>query len=74
MALTLKLGKNELLENAMKRTVITGLAALTLLLGGCATTIRSNVTTFHQWPAQLPDKSYVFEAPPPQEDTLELRS
>jgi hypothetical protein len=74
MALTLKLGKNELLENAMKRTVITGLAALTLLLGGCATTVRSNVTTFHQWPAQLPDKSYVFEAPPPQEDTLELRS
>jgi hypothetical protein len=74
MALTLKLGKNELLENAMKRTIITGLAALTLLLGGCATTVRSNVTTFHQWPAQLPDKSYVFDAPPPQDDTLELRS
>ncbi|MES2759672.1 MAG: DUF4136 domain-containing protein [Pseudomonadota bacterium] len=58
----------------MKRTVLTALAALTLLLGGCATTIRSDVTTFHQWPQQLPDKSYVFEAPPPQDDTLELRS
>jgi hypothetical protein len=58
----------------MKRTVLTATAALALLLGGCATTIRSDVTTFHQWPAQLQDKSYVFDAPPPQDDTLELRS
>ena len=58
----------------MNRTVMTAFAALTLLLGGCATTIRSDVTTFHQWPQQLPDKSYVFEAPAPQDDTLELRS
>ena len=58
----------------MKRIVLTATAALTLLLGGCATTIRSDVTTFHQWPAQLPDKTYAFEAPPAQDDTLELRS
>jgi hypothetical protein len=58
----------------MKRYVLTVAAALTLLLGGCATTIRSDVTTFHQWPADLQDKSYVFEAPPAQDDTLELRS
>jgi hypothetical protein len=58
----------------MKRIVLTATAALTLLLGGCATTIRSDVTTFHQWPAQLPEKTYVFDAPPPQDDTLELRS
>ena len=58
----------------MNRTVLTATAALALLLGGCATTIRSDVTTFHQWPAQLADKSYVFDAPPPQDDTLELRS
>jgi hypothetical protein len=58
----------------MKRIAMTVLAALTLLLGGCATTIRSNVTTFHEWPQQLPDKSYAFEAPAPQDDTLELRS
>jgi hypothetical protein len=62
------------MEMAMKRMMMTGAAALTLLLGGCATTIRSDVTTFHQWPAQLPDKSYVFEVPAPQDDTLELRS
>jgi hypothetical protein len=58
----------------MKRIVLTATAALTLLLGGCATTIRSDVTTFHQWPAAVADKTYVFEAPPAQEDTLELRS
>jgi hypothetical protein len=58
----------------MKRLVLTATAALALLLGGCASTIRSDVTTFHQWPAQMQDKTYVFEAPPPRDDTLELRS
>lgn len=59
----------------MKRMMIAATAALTLLLlGGCASTIRSNVTTFHQWPDQLPDKTYVFEAPPAVDDTLEWRS
>jgi len=58
----------------MKRLMMTGAAALTLLLGGCATVVRSDVTTFHQWPAQMQDKSYAFEAPAPQDDTLELRS
>ena len=48
--------------------------ALSLLLAGCATTIRSDVTAFHQWPAALHDKSYVFEAPAPPDDTLEYRS
>jgi len=58
----------------MKRLLIAAVASLGLLLGGCATTIRSDVTTFHQWPAQLPDKSYAFEAPPPQDNTLELQA
>ena len=58
----------------MKRILTITAALLTLLLTGCATTIRSDVTTFHQWPAQVEDKTYVFEAPPPQEDTLEMRS
>ncbi|MFL6672886.1 MAG: DUF4136 domain-containing protein [Massilia sp.] len=58
----------------MKRLFIAAGAALVLLLGGCATTIRSDVTTFHQWPAQIEDKSYAFEAPPAQDDTLEWRS
>jgi hypothetical protein len=58
----------------MKRIVLTTMTALTVLLTGCATTISSDVTTFHQWPAQVEDKTYVFEAPPAQDDTLELRS
>jgi len=49
-------------------------AAGSLLLGGCATTIRSDVTVFHQWPAQLQEKTYVFDTPAPSEDTLEYRS
>ncbi|MFN3790871.1 DUF4136 domain-containing protein [Massilia sp.] len=58
----------------MKRLMIAAGAALTMLLTGCATTIRSDVTTFHQWPAQIEDKSYVFEAPPAVDDTLEYRA
>jgi len=58
----------------MKRLMITGAAALTLLLGGCATVVRSDVTTFQQWPGQLQDKRYAFDAPTPQDDTLELRT
>jgi hypothetical protein len=58
----------------MKRLLMTAAAALGLLLTGCASTVRSDVTTFHQWPADLQDKSYVIEAPPAQDDTLELRS
>lgn len=59
----------------MKRLVMmAATAAMALLLGGCATTIRSDVTTFHQWPAQIGDKSYVFETPPAIENTLEYQS
>lgn len=58
----------------MKRFAGMATAALALLLGGCATTIRSDVTTFQQWPASLPDKTFAFEAPPAQDDTLEFRS
>lgn len=49
-------------------------AAGSLLLGGCATTIRSDVTVFHQWPAELQEKTFVFDTPSPSEDTLEYRS
>jgi hypothetical protein len=62
------------MEHLMKRTMIATMAAASLLLGGCASTIRSDVTTFHQWPAQIADKSYAFEAPPPQDNTLELQN
>jgi hypothetical protein len=58
----------------MKRLIAVTVALTALLLGGCATTIRSDVTTFHQWPAQIEDKSYVFEAPPTFDNTLEYQS
>ncbi|RZA35849.1 MAG: DUF4136 domain-containing protein [Lysobacteraceae bacterium] len=58
----------------MKRLMIAAGAAFAMLLTGCATTVRSDVTTFHQWPAQVEDKSYVFEAPPVADDTLEYRA
>ncbi|WP_335340191.1 hypothetical protein [Collimonas arenae] len=45
----------------MKRIISLCFAALMLLLGGCATVIRSDVTAFNEWPADLPNKSYVFE-------------
>ncbi|RJG02005.1 DUF4136 domain-containing protein [Noviherbaspirillum sedimenti] len=51
------------------------LAALALLLGGCAApTLRSEVTAFHEWPAQLPDQSFVFERSRAQDNDLEYRN
>ena len=58
----------------MKRLTMLFLAGMVVLLSGCATTVRSNVTTFHNWPADLPDRSYVFDATAPQDDSLELRA
>lgn len=49
-------------------------AAGALLLSGCATTIRSDVMAFNEWPSDLQDKSYVFEMPAGKEDTLEYRN
>lgn len=48
--------------------------ALSLVLGGCASTIQSEVTAFHEWPGNLQDKSYVFELQKEQENNLEYRS
>jgi len=58
----------------MKRIISLCLAACALLLGGCATVIRSDVTAFNEWPADLPDKSYVFETTAAQNNDLEYRN
>lgn len=51
------------------------LVALAFFLGGCAApTIRSEVTAFHEWPAQLADKSFAFERNPAQDNNLEYRN
>ena len=57
----------------MKYLAILATAAV-MLLTGCATTIRSDVTAFNDWPADLQDKTYAFEAPQGADDTLEYRS
>jgi hypothetical protein len=51
------------------------LAALALLLTGCSTpTIRSEVTAFHEWPAQLADKTFSFDRSHMQPNDLEYRN
>ncbi|TCS38409.1 uncharacterized protein DUF4136 [Paucimonas lemoignei] len=50
-------------------------ALLAILLAGCSTpTIRSEVTAFHEWPAQLADKSFTFERSNAQNNDLEYRN
>jgi hypothetical protein len=58
----------------MKRALPFLIAILSLMLAGCASTLRNDVYPFHQWPTELSDKSYVFEAPAAQEDTIEYAS
>lgn len=51
------------------------LATLAFVLAGCAApTIRSEVTAFHEWPAQLADKSFTFERSNAQGNDLEYRN
>ncbi len=47
------------------------LAALVLLLWGCASTIRSEVTAFHHWPQAAGDKTFSFVRTPEQAQSLE---
>lgn len=48
------------------------LAALCLTAAACTTsTIRSEVTAFHKWPENFPDKTFLFERSREQENNLE---
>jgi hypothetical protein len=59
----------------MKRLFVTSLTAFVLILSGCAsTTVRSDVTVFHEWPAEIPDKNFVFERSREQDNNLEYRN
>lgn len=58
----------------MRHRVTVLIAVLCVLLAGCATTIRSEVIAFNEWPADLPDKSFVFERTKEQENDLEYRN
>jgi hypothetical protein len=55
----------------MKTLALLLLSLSTLLLSGCASTIRSNVAVFHEWPAEATQNSFVLEPPAAQEDGIE---
>ncbi len=58
----------------IKRYLGLGIVASCLLLSGCASVIRSNVTAFNEWPADLTDKSYTFATTAEQNNDLEYRN
>ena len=58
----------------MKRLFFLIVSTSLLVLTGCASTVRSQVTAFNEWPATLPDNSYVFERSKSQDQSLEYRS
>lgn len=49
-------------------------ALVGMLLGGCASVVKSDVIAFHDWPVDLQDKSYVFEPSPAQKNNFEYQS
>ncbi|MDP3843916.1 MAG: DUF4136 domain-containing protein [Oxalobacteraceae bacterium] len=58
----------------MKNTLRLALLSIAVLLAGCASTIRSDVTVFQEWPTELQDKSFVFEHDKSLESDLEYQS
>ncbi len=49
---------------------------MSAILVGCTTTpvVRSEVTTFHEWPSNLQHATYAFEPGPKQQNNLEYRA
>ena len=58
----------------MKRYSVFCIAVMSLLLSGCASVIRSDVTAFNEWPANLTDKSFSFTHSAEQNNNLEYRN
>lgn len=57
----------------MKHWITLLLAGVSLALAGCATTIRSEVTAFQEWPADAAGESFAFAPTAAQENDLEYR-
>lgn len=49
-------------------------ACLVALASGCASTISNQVTAFHDWPAGLPERTYVLTRTAEQANDLEYRT
>ncbi|MCU6435762.1 DUF4136 domain-containing protein [Undibacterium sp. Jales W-56] len=45
-----------------------------LLLSGCATTVGSRVSVFHEWPAELKNKSFVVDKSEQQQNSPEFKA
>jgi hypothetical protein len=58
----------------MKRWQFAFVLSVLALLSGCGTTIKSQVTPFHEWPNYVQDKTYVFERTKEQDNNLEYRN
>lgn len=58
----------------MRRFILGFFAVLSLLLTGCATTLRSDVTSFQKWPANAAFSSYNFKRLAGQEASLEHKT
>lgn len=59
----------------MKIWYSSAIIALMLALSGCASTVvRSDVTVFQEWPANVGEKTYVFERTQAQSNDLEYRN
>lgn len=58
----------------MRRALLLVIALSSLLLSGCASFVRNDVIAFHEWPADLQNKTYIFEHKTDKENDLEYRS
>lgn len=58
----------------MRKFAIILVTAVLALLTGCATTVSSQVSIFHEWPSTMPDKTYIFERAPSQENSPEYKT
>ncbi|MES2104555.1 MAG: DUF4136 domain-containing protein [Pseudomonadota bacterium] len=61
------------MKNYLRSSLFTGIALSVILLAGCST-VTSQVTVFHDWPAEVKDKTYVFDKQPVQQNNLEYNS
>ncbi len=58
----------------MRRCLWVFIAVTSVLLSGCASFVKSDVLAFHEWPADLQNKTYVFDRKSEQANDLEYRS
>ena len=54
--------------------VFAAMILLGVLLTGCAATIQSDVIAFHQWPADMKERTFAFQRTPEQDASLEYRA